>query len=90
MRDDFEAMKSRITEYFHRVSDEQLKTDLEKAGYSYYKNIKIQVIDSFLAEDEFFVVPKPKGTINMDLSGLIFEEFNIADSYDNYGYKLAA
>lgn len=55
MLDDYEGMKSRITEYFHRVSDEQLKTDLEKAGYAYYKNIKTQVIDSFLAEDEFLI-----------------------------------
>ena len=90
MHDDFEAMRSRITDYFSKVSDEQLEIDLEKAGYSYYKNIKTQVIDCFLAEDEFLVEPKPKGTINMNVSGLIFEEFCVADSYDDHSYKFAA
>lgn len=42
--DDFKAMKSRITEYFDGISDDQLKVDLEEAGYSFYKNIKTQII----------------------------------------------
>ena len=42
---EFKKMKNRITGYFSNVSSGQLETDLEKAGYSFYKNIKAQVIE---------------------------------------------
>ena len=90
MDSDFEIMNKRITEYFSRVSDDQLRVDLERAGYSFYKKVKTPVIDSFLPEDEFIAVRTSKHRINMDVGNLVFQEFSVADSYDNYGYKLAA
>jgi len=36
---DYEAMKKRIDEYFNNITPEQLKKDMEDAGYEIYKNV---------------------------------------------------
>ena len=40
----FEDMRARIREYFSKVSDKQLKADLKKANYDFYRDVKTKVI----------------------------------------------
>ncbi|NVM21629.1 MAG: hypothetical protein HWN68_07610 [Desulfobacterales bacterium] len=88
MHNDYEAMRGRITKYFAKVTNTQLKKDLEKASYSFYRNIKTSVLDALVLEDQFVVaIAKPK--LELSFWDLGYEELSVADSYE-FSYSLAA
>lgn len=89
MTENFEKMEKRIEEYFDGVSDKQLQKDLEKAGYSFYKNVKTPVLDGFLEQQEFSISPKPMTPTNISVEILYVKLFSTADSYTRE-YKMAA
>ena len=43
--DNIGAMRNRITSYFANVTEAQLKEDLERAGYEFYKNVDVSILD---------------------------------------------
>ena len=47
MKDDIALMKDRIKKYFSTVTKEQLKDDMDKAGVSHYKNVKMKILYNF-------------------------------------------
>ena len=43
---DYIELEKKIDKYFSNLTDEQLQSDLEKAGYEFYKNIDIPIFSS--------------------------------------------
>jgi len=45
MSENIELMEKQIDEYFSKITDKQLNNDIKRAGYSFYKNIKVSLPD---------------------------------------------
>ncbi len=68
----FENLKKLIDEHFDGMSDEEFELSLERAGYSFYKNIEISLFNGFIGSAR-------ASSNSREFSDLIFKEFAAAN-----------
>lgn len=87
---EFEELSKKIDKYFSELSDDQLKIDLEKAGYEFYKHMNIQIFSDCVSTESFTIsldsLENQSAQGDMDL---VYEAIFVPDNYP-FNFSIAA
>jgi len=83
MNADINKMEERIDKYFKNISDEQLKKDVQSAGYSYYIKIKNKIFSQTFYSSKEMATTKVKRdpTKTKKVTVDNFVKYSYPDSY---------
>jgi len=90
MDPEFKKLTKKIDRYFSETSDDQLRVDVEKAGYEFYRNINIQIFSDCISTEKFTFSMEGIKTKSIHRGKtLVFDGAFTPDNYP-FNFKVAA
>ncbi len=90
MENELRDFRQKIVQYFSEISDDQLRKDMEKAGYEVYKNVDVHILSDAVSEEEFtFSVKSRTARTAFNKVDLRFHNVFTPDNHP-YNFKIAA